>query len=78
VDHATTGCRATRPTLIVGGWTYEGIGWYSDDTKTKPVYREYNPNAYANNHNYTADTNEHKTLLSYGWKDEGIAWYALS
>jgi len=40
--------------------------------------REYNPNAFANNHNYTTSKPEHNWLISLGWKDEGKAWYALN
>ena len=38
----------------------------------------YNPNAFANNHNYTTSKPEHNWLISLGWKDEGKAWYALN
>ncbi len=40
------------------------------------VYREYNPNEIARNHNYTTDEKEHKMLIEAGWRDEGIAWMA--
>jgi len=39
--------------LIGLGWNDEGIGWYSGDVPKSPLYRQYNPNAFANNHNYT-------------------------
>ena len=57
------------------GWTDEGIGWYSDDEKGVPLYREYNPNMPSCNHNYTANKKEHDYLVSHGWNDEGIGWY---
>ena len=40
------------------------------------VYREYNPNEIARNHNYTTDEAEHKHLVELGWQDEGTAWMA--
>ncbi len=52
--------------LISVGWSYEGIGWYSDDGKSVPLYRDYNPNAFANNHNYTTNAEEHSWLVSLG------------
>ncbi|MDO4622803.1 MAG: hypothetical protein Q4B22_07600 [Eubacteriales bacterium] len=63
--------------LSNAGWSFEGIGWFSDPSQRKPLYREYNPNAYANNHNYTTSKKEHNWLISLGWKNEGIAWYGL-
>ncbi|MCR4952015.1 MAG: hypothetical protein K6A40_11915 [Solobacterium sp.] len=57
------------------GWNDEGIGWYSCDTEDVPLYRLYNPNAYANNHHYTTSVKEKNVLLRYGWRDEGIGWY---
>jgi len=38
-----------------------------------PVYREYNPNMFSCNHNYTASLEEHDGLVTAGWTDEGIA-----
>ena len=62
--------------LRAKGWNDEGIGWYSEDkTAGVPVYRVYNPNAFANNHHYTTNYAEAQYLISIGWKDEGIGWY---
>ena len=58
-------------------WAYEGVAWYSDDAKTVPLFREYNPNEPANNHNYTTDAAEQEHLVSLGWVDEGYAWYGV-
>lgn len=55
----------------------EGIGWYSDDSKTAAVYRVYNPNAYANNHHFTTSAGERNVLVKLGWRNEGIGWYAV-
>ena len=63
--------------MVKAGWKDEGIGWYSDDSKTIPLYREYNPNAAAGSHNYTTSQDEHSALIVAGWRDEGIGWYAL-
>ena len=63
--------------LVSVGWNYEGIGWYSDDGKTVPVLREYNPYALAGNHNFTTSVEEHNFLVALGWVDEGIAWYGV-
>jgi len=73
-----------RDALVELGWTFEskdynedGAAWYSDDQERVPLYREYNPNEFANNHNYTTDKGEHDSLLGLGWKDEGLAWYGV-
>jgi len=42
-----------------------------------PVYREYNPNMFSCNHNYTTDKDEHDGLVAIGWTDEEIAWYGI-
>ncbi len=76
-DHHYTTGQNERDTLIRAGWKDEGIGWYSDDSKTIPLYREYNPNAKSGNHNYTTSKEENDRLGSIGWKTEGIGWYAL-
>ena len=44
---------------------------------TQVMYRLYNPNAYANNHNYTTSEVERDHLLGLGWQDEGIGWYGI-
>ena len=46
------------------GWNYEGIGWYSDAEKSIPVYREFNPGASKNGHNFTASETEDRILVS--------------
>lgn len=56
------------------GWTYEGIGWYSPKDGETIIYRQYNPNADAGAHNFTADLNEVQFLISQGWIDEGAAF----
>ena len=68
-----------RDALVSYGWQYEGIGWYSDDAKSVPLYREYNPNMVKCNHNYTTNKKEHDALTTLlGWKDEGIGWYGVN
>ena len=62
---------------MAAGWTDEGTGWYSDPNKSVPLYREYNPNMPACNHNYTTNREEHDYLVSLGWVDEGEAWYGI-
>ena len=66
-----------RDYLISIGWNYEGIGWYSDDARSVPLYRQYNPNAFANNHNYTTSYDENNYLVSLGWQAEGVGWYGV-
>lgn len=58
------------------GWTYEGLAWYSDVNKAKPVYRLFNPSLRSGSHHYTLDSNEVNVLKTRGWRYEGIAWYA--
>ena len=73
--------KAEKNYLVSVGWNDEGIGWYSanpKDSSSIPLLREYNPNAFANNHNYTTSKPEHNWLIGLGWLDEGMAWYALS
>lgn len=41
------------------------------------VYRLYNPNAFSNNHMFTADKAERDYLVSIGWLYEGTAWYGF-
>jgi hypothetical protein len=40
-------------------------------------HRDYNPNAFANNHNYTVSLGESSSLVSLGWRAEGIGWYGM-
>ena len=58
------------------GWKDEGIVWYSDDLKTAPVYRVYNPNAKAGAHHFTKSQDEVKKLVKAGWQDEAVAFYS--
>lgn len=72
----------------VGWYSYEDYDQGSDPfkpTKNKripktgsvPLYRQYNPNAYANNHNYTTSIRENNYLTGIGWRAEGIGWYGV-
>lgn len=77
-EHHYTTDAAERDALIKAGWTDEGVGWKSDANETIPVLRQYNPNEFSNNHNFTTSTDEHNLLTGrFKWKDEGIAWYAM-
>lgn len=82
-EHHYTKSAEERDMLVAAGWKYESIGWYSyegdDITESEviPVYRQYNPNAFANNHNYTVNTEERDHLLELGWQDEDISWYGI-
>ena len=76
-DHHYTTNVNERNTLQTLGWKYEQISFYSDEFKSIPLYRQYNPNAISGAHNYTTDKHENDTLVSLGWKAEDIAWYAL-
>ena len=63
--------------LMSAGWIDCGGGWYAGDVTEAPLYREYNPNEFANNHNYTTNRAEHEFLVSIGWYDEGTGWYGV-
>ena len=63
--------------LMMAGWVPTGDGWYSGDVPKTALYRQYNPNAFANNHNYTTSLGENDYLVSIGWQAEGIGWYGL-
>lgn len=65
-----------RAHLIQAGWHDEGFCWYSDENEGVPLYRQYNPNAEAGAHNYTASVTERDYLVYTGWRDEEIGWYA--
>ena len=71
-EHFYTASEAERNMLDQVGWRYEGVGWYSDDAKSVPLYRQYNPNARTGTHNYTTSTYERDSLIKAGWRDEGI------
>lgn len=80
-DHHYTTDAKERKALIAAGWKDEGIGWYSceasDAINGAPLYRQYNANQYAWNHNFTTSFKETDFLTKNGWKDEGIAWYGI-
>lgn len=76
-DHHYTTNAAERDILISYGWRDEKIGWYSsDDNRSYPVYRQYNPNARTGSHNFTLSQSEESVLIRAGWRAEGTAWYA--
>lgn len=89
-EHHYTVFGYERQALVKAGWEYEGVGWYSYEALSKfstnlrypypdavPLYRQYNPNAFSNNHNYTGSIAENNWLVSLGWKSEGIGWYGI-
>ncbi|MBQ9608246.1 MAG: hypothetical protein IJV15_02225 [Lachnospiraceae bacterium] len=76
-EHFYTANEDEKNNLVNVGWKYEGIGWYSDDAQSVPLYRQYNPNAKAGSHNYTTSKDENDWLESVGWKGEGIGWYGV-
>ena len=67
-----------RDCLVSVGWNDEGVGWYSDDAQTVPLYRQFNPYAWCGTHNYTTSAHERDCLVSLGWRDEGVAWYGVA
>lgn len=74
-DHHYTMNPEERDMLINAGWQYEGVCWYSSGDV--PLYRAYNPNAWAGAHHYTTNWSEMLSLFNAGWSDEGIAWYGV-
>lgn len=67
-----------RDYLIEVGWNDEGIGWYSSELLSTPLFRLYNPNALmAGAHHFTADEAERDYLTALGWRPEGIGWYGM-
>lgn len=76
-DHHYTVSTNERDNLVSLGWNYEGIGWYSDDAQSVPLYRQYNPNATTGSHNYTTSKQENDYLAAIGWNAEGIGWYGI-
>ena len=76
-DHHYTIDAKERDNLVKQGWTYESIGWYSDDNKGTELYRQYNPYATSGTHNYTTSSDENNKLVKAGWKAEGSAWYGV-
>ena len=77
-DHHYTTNANERDHLRQVGWSYEGIGWYSDDARAVVLYRLYNPNAVAGAHHYTTNAYERDQLTNVGWRYEGTAWYGMS
>ena len=77
-DHHFTVSSQERDALVSAGWTDEGIGWYSsDDNRSFPLQRQYNPYAHTGTHNYTLNPGEASYLISRGRRDEGVAWYGI-
>ena len=74
-DHHYTTSSVERDYLSNSGWNYEGVAWYSGGTV--PLYRAYNPNAWAGAHHYTSDYNEYISIIANGWIAEDIAWYGV-
>lgn len=84
-EHHYTVVTSERKRLLRLGWKDEGIGWYSYENQganarrmpkagAVPLYRQYNSNAFANNHNYTTSIAENNYLVSLGWRTEGHAF----
>ena len=73
-EHFYTASKTEFDTLVSLGWIGEGIGWYSPEKSTTPVYRMYNPNE--GDHHYTVSVDERDALVSYGWRYEGMGWYS--
>ncbi|MBR4493890.1 MAG: hypothetical protein IKP14_04200 [Clostridiales bacterium] len=66
-----------RAVYLSAGWRDGGDGCLYGDVTTVPLYRQYNPNEFANNHNYTTSLAENNWLVSLGWRAEGTGWYAV-
>ena len=77
-DHHYTTELSEFSHLMSIGWTGEGVGWYSADSKDGvPLYRLFNPYAQVGSHLYTTSASERDELASIGWRAEGIGWYGL-
>ena len=76
-EHFYTASGQERDMLVGIGWNYEGVGWFSDDAKGVPLYRQFNPNVVIGTHNYTTSKAENDHLVSIGWRGEGIGWYGV-
>ncbi len=64
-----------KTTLSESNYTYEGIAWYSADSKGSEVYRlrpAGKKNGYAH---YTSSTFERDTLVKAGWVSESAGFY---
>ena len=59
------------------GWRDAGGGWLSGAAVESTLYRQYNPNEFANNHNYTTSLDENNWLVSLGWRAEGTGCYGV-
>ena len=73
-EHFYTADKTEKASLVAGGWTDEGIGWYAPSKSNTPVYRLYNP--YSSDHHYTVDAEEYNNLGKIGWNQEGVGWYS--
>ncbi|MGI6117342.1 MAG: hypothetical protein ACOYBC_03030 [Bilifractor sp.] len=60
-----------------GWWIDKGIGWYSDETKSTPIYSGLKSSVSVNAHQYTASATEKKQLASKGWSFSTMC-YAFS
>ncbi|MBQ6258132.1 MAG: hypothetical protein IJJ79_00455, partial [Lachnospiraceae bacterium] len=77
-DHHYTMNKGERDILIELGWNDGGIGWYSSESETVPLYRLYNPNALqAGAHHHTINMGERDILVELGWVPEGVSWYGM-
>ena len=76
-DHLYTMNYDEMQLLVVIGWIYEGINWYSDPGQGAALYRLYNPNADIGAHHYTTNYEECFALIEAGWEYEGVAWYGM-
>lgn len=72
-DHHCTTSEFERDSLVVVGWSYEGVGWRSGGSVS--IYRQYNPFAATGTHNYTTSADEKDCLVSIDWSKEGIGWF---
>lgn len=73
-EHLYTSSQREVGTLLVNGWSYEGVGWVAPTSSNTPVYRAFNK--YSGEHLYTTSANEKNSLVANGWADEGVAWYS--
>ncbi len=72
-EHFYTSSKVERLSLIVAGWSAEGVAWHAP-ASGKPVYRLYNH--YASDHHYTMSEDEVSYLVKKGWTPEGTGWYS--
>lgn len=69
-EHLYTAGEGEYNSLVVSGWTGEGIGWYAPNSGN-PVYRLYSPQGV---HFYTVSSYERDSLVKAGWRYESIAF----